>query len=193
MGNANVKLQPELHKRLREEVEEGRWDSMSEGLRYYLAVGMDRDTKLKEKADELREDRDQIDEQIEIQQKQKEKAIQSVDQWEKKKIAEIREQAKQKRQEAREDHDPTIKDLQGKKERIQERIEQAEKAEQCVHSGCDATATYWERLRGTVPERHVAGGRGRPMEIRAERFRTPEAACEVLAEHLETTEVDTDG
>jgi len=83
-----------------------------------------------EEPDEMRSDREKITEQIEIQRKQKEKAVQSVDEWEQQQIAKIREQAKRKRKEAREDYDPTIQDLQAKKERITERIEQAEKAEQ---------------------------------------------------------------
>jgi Arc/MetJ-type ribon-helix-helix transcriptional regulator len=57
MGYVNVKLQPEVLQRLEQEVEDGQWDSISEATRYYLVMGMERDTHLRERVEELKEDK----------------------------------------------------------------------------------------------------------------------------------------
>jgi Arc/MetJ-type ribon-helix-helix transcriptional regulator len=59
MPYANVKLEPEVHERLEQEVEQGTWDSVSAAVRHYIDVGMERDTQLRERVDELQEDKEE--------------------------------------------------------------------------------------------------------------------------------------
>lgn len=56
MTNRHVKLQPEIDKRLQQEVDEGKWDSISEAMRYYLQRGMELENKENEELEKLRED-----------------------------------------------------------------------------------------------------------------------------------------
>jgi len=78
----------------------------------------------------LRKTRERITSEVQETQSQKEGAIDQVDEWEQKEVERIREEAKEKRKELRENYQPQIKSLEAERERISEKIEQAEKAEQ---------------------------------------------------------------
>jgi Arc/MetJ-type ribon-helix-helix transcriptional regulator len=59
MPYANVKLEPEVHERLEQDVKDERFSSVSSAVRHYLDVGMERDTQLRERVDELQKDKEE--------------------------------------------------------------------------------------------------------------------------------------
>jgi len=72
-------------------------------------------------------------EQKEIE-RQKEGAIEQVNEWEKEEIERIRSEAKEKREDLRETYQPQITELEKRRERLNEKIEQAERAQQTVET-----------------------------------------------------------
>jgi len=78
----------------------------------------------------LKKEREQLTEDVNQLTHQKDEAIEAINDWEKQQIEKIREEAKKKREAQREEFDPEIKELEMKRERILEKIEQAKKAEQ---------------------------------------------------------------
>jgi DNA repair ATPase RecN len=80
--------------------------------------------------EELKDERDKVQKDLQARRQDKQEALDEVDEWEKEQIEKIRDEANEKREEVREHHDPIINGVRSTRERIQERIEQAEKAEQ---------------------------------------------------------------
>lgn len=78
----------------------------------------------------LKEKRQKVQKDLQARRQDKQESLDEVDEWEQQEIEKIREEAKMKREEAREHHDPIIESVRDTRERITERIEQAEKAEQ---------------------------------------------------------------
>jgi DNA repair ATPase RecN len=78
----------------------------------------------------LKEKRQKVQQDLEARRQDKHESLDEVDEWEQQEIEKIREEAKMKREEAREHHDPIIESVRDTRERLTERIEQAEKAEQ---------------------------------------------------------------
>jgi DNA repair ATPase RecN len=78
----------------------------------------------------IRRERHDIDEKLQDAREDKEEDLDEVDEWERRQIEQIREEAESRRQDIRKMHDGHIRDLEGTRERLTERIEQAEKAEQ---------------------------------------------------------------
>lgn len=82
----------------------------------------------------LKDTRDRvIVEQREIE-RQKEGAIEQVNEWEKEEIERIRSEAKEKRDDLRETYQPQTTELEKRRERLNEKIEQAERAQQTVET-----------------------------------------------------------
>jgi len=78
----------------------------------------------------LKEKRQKVQKDLQARRQDKQESLNEVDEWEQQEIEKIREEAKMKREEAREHHDPIIESVRDTRERLTERIEQAEKAEQ---------------------------------------------------------------
>jgi DNA repair ATPase RecN len=78
----------------------------------------------------LKEKRQKVQKDLQARRQDKQEDLDDVDKWEEQQIEKIREAAKDRRQEAREHHDPIIESVRDTRERLTERIEQAEKAEQ---------------------------------------------------------------
>jgi hypothetical protein len=79
---------------------------------------------------QLKEDRTQIEQELEDLRAHKQEALDEINEWEKAKIEKIREQAEDRREGVHEEADEDIRQHEAKRERLNERIEQAEKAEQ---------------------------------------------------------------
>lgn len=80
--------------------------------------------------EELKERRDEVQKDLQVRRQDKQESMDEIDEWEQAQIQKIREEARMKREEAREHHDPIIEGVRDTRERLTERIEQAEKAEQ---------------------------------------------------------------
>jgi len=80
--------------------------------------------------DALREERETLDDTRQELQEERDRRLHEIDEWEAQRIQEIREDAEEKRDAVKEECDPDIQELRLKRERLSERIEQAEKAEQ---------------------------------------------------------------
>jgi DNA repair ATPase RecN len=78
----------------------------------------------------LKEKRQKVQKDLQARRQDKQESLNEVDEWEQQEIEKIREEAKMKREEAREHHDPIIESVRDTRERLTERIEQAEKSEQ---------------------------------------------------------------
>lgn len=78
----------------------------------------------------LKGTRERISAEKEEIERQKKGAINQVNEWEKEEIERIRSEAKEKRDDVRETYQPQITELEKNRERIIEKIEQAERAEQ---------------------------------------------------------------
>lgn len=79
---------------------------------------------------EMRQTRSAIRDDIKQHQQEKEETIAAINEEEQNQIKAIRERAKERRESVREDFDPKIREQEKKKAAIQEKIEQAERAQQ---------------------------------------------------------------